>query len=89
MADLLTFDAALEVSLSFLSELGMARQLHHKQRSNLNACAWERFIGSSFDRLWKKPDISVVDSCARNIVVESCVRDCCLSTEKHCSRSIN
>ena len=52
-------------------------------------CLCMRFIGISSDRLWKKPHLSVVDSCPRNMVVESCVHGCCLSAEKHRSRSVN
>ena len=36
MADSLTFDAALEESLSFLSELGMSRQLRHEQKEAIS-----------------------------------------------------
>ena len=36
MVDLLTFDAALEESLSFLSELGMLRQLCHEQKEAIS-----------------------------------------------------
>ena len=28
--------------------------------SNLNACSWERFIGSSSDMLWKKPHLQLL-----------------------------
>ena len=36
MADSLTFDAALEEPLSFLSELGMSRQLRHEQKEAIS-----------------------------------------------------
>lgn len=36
MADSLTFDAALEESLLFLSELGMSRQLRHEQKEAIS-----------------------------------------------------
>ena len=36
MADSLTFEAALEESLSFLSELGMSRQLRHEQKEAIS-----------------------------------------------------
>ena len=36
MADSRTFNAALEESVSFLSELGMSRQLRHKQKEAIS-----------------------------------------------------
>lgn len=90
MADSLTFDAALEESLSFLSELGMSRQLRHEQKEAISTLVHGSDLLAVLPTGFGKSRIFQLLIRVQEIIVfERCVRDCCLSAEKHRSRSVN
>ena len=89
MAHSLTIDAALEESLSFLSELGMSRQLHHEQKDAISTLVHGSDLLAVLPTGFGKSLIFQLLIRVQEIFVETCVRDCCLSAEKHRSRPVN
>ena len=69
MADLSSFDSALEKTLLSLSGLGVSLKLRSEEKKSCyDAIVETRFIGNSSNRLWEKPFLSVVGSSQVNLV---------------------